>query len=442
MTVKKTKEEFIKKSIEIHGKKYDYSKVNYKDTKTKIIVICKEHGEFTQIPVNHIKGHGCKKCSEIFIGSKNKSSKEKFIEKAKEIHGEKYDYSKVNYQKAIEKVIIICKEHGEFIQIPNSHLRGCGCPKCSKIKSCEKQRKNQEDFIKKSCEKHGNKYDYSRVIYINNSTKIIIICKEHGEFEQTPAGHLCGGCSKCGHIKQSAINIDNFRNKFIEKTKEVHGDKYNYSKVNYQKAIEKVVIICDIHGEFEQTPNSHLQGNGCYYCGIEIIRNNQFKNQDQIIERFKKIHGNKYDYTKVEYKYSKNKVIIICKEHGEFEQTPHKHLFGRGCPKCLYKNEQECREILEKLTCKKFNKIVKMFVIDGTWYELDGYNEELKMAFEYQGEQHYFQIDHFHREDNSLLKQQIRDEIKKRLCKKEKIKLIEIPYYIENKELFIKSQLN
>jgi uncharacterized protein YlbG (UPF0298 family) len=294
-----------------------------------------------------------------------------------------------------------------------------------------------ELFIKKAKEKHGDKYDYSKVNYIKNNSKVIIICKEHREFLQTPSDHLNGGCSKCGHVIQASVNKHKNKNEFFNKSLEKHGDKYDYSKVDYKKATEKVIIICKEHGEFEQTPSNHSKGHGCYYCGIETIRNNQFKNQDEIIDRFKKIHGNKYDYSKVIYKYSKNKVIIICKKHGEFEQSSHKHLFGRGCPKCMYKNEQECREILEKLTNKKFIKAVKMFIIDGTYYELDGYNKELKMAFEYQGEQHYLQTNHFHKEDNSLLKQQIRDEIKKRLCKKEEIKLIVIPYYV-NKEEYIK----
>lgn len=370
-----------------------------------------------------------------------KKTKEEFVNEAREIHCDKYDYSVTDYKNTKTKIIIICKEHGEFEQVPNSHLNGTGCMECGKIKSSEKQRGTLEEFIEKTTKIHGEKYDYSKVNYIKNNVKVIIICKEHGEFEQTPANHIYNGCQKCGHIRQSLLNIDNFRNKFIERAAEVHSDKYDYSKVDYKKAVEKVTIICKEHGPFEQIPTSHLQGTGCYHCGIETIRNNQFKNPEKIIERFKKVHGDKYDYSKVEYKYSKNKVIIICKEHGEFEQSPHKHLFGRGCPKCLYKNEQECREILEKLTGKKFIKVVKMFIIDGTYYELDGYNEDLKMAFEYQGEQHYIQIDHFHREDNALLKQQIRDEIKKKLCKKEKIELIEIPYFIKNKEDYIKLKI-
>ena len=126
MTKKKTKREFIKDARKIHGRKYNYSKVNYIDNKTKIIIICKKHGEFLQIPNSHLKNHGCSRV----IGNNNKTTKE-FIKDAEKIHGERYDYSKVNYKNAKTNIIIICKKHGEFYQSPTSHLNGSGCPKCS-----------------------------------------------------------------------------------------------------------------------------------------------------------------------------------------------------------------------------------------------------------------------------------------------------------------------
>ena len=182
---------------------------------------------------------------------------EEFIEKSKLIHGDKYDYSKVDYINTYTKIIIICKEHEDFLQTPYNHIRGNGCPKCAgTIKS------NTKEFIEKAKLINGDKYDYSKVNYINCSTKVIIICKEHGEFLQSPNSHLQGRrCHKCvGTIKLNT-------KEFIEKTKLIHGDKYDYSKVNYKNAIEKVIIICKIHGDFKQIPSNHyFSGCGCPKC--------------------------------------------------------------------------------------------------------------------------------------------------------------------------------
>ena len=127
-TKKSTTEQFIQKAIFIHSKgKYDYSLVDYKHSKTKVIIVCPEHGEFNQTPANHLSGNGCPKCSI----DEHRSSIEQFIRKAIFVHGEKkYDYSKVDYKQSQSKVIIVCPEHGEFEQTPNNHLKGQGCPKC------------------------------------------------------------------------------------------------------------------------------------------------------------------------------------------------------------------------------------------------------------------------------------------------------------------------
>lgn len=150
----------------------------------------------------------------------------KFIEKAIKIHGEKYDYSKVDYKKSNIHITIICKKHGEFSQTPNKHIMNRGCPKCGKISSMMSQRKTKEQFITDAIEKHGNRYDYSKVNYINSQTNVDIICKIHGQFSQLANNHLNGeGCYKCGRIscgqKQTKLHET-----FITESKEIHGEKY------------------------------------------------------------------------------------------------------------------------------------------------------------------------------------------------------------------------
>ena len=316
-------EEYIIEAHKVHGDKYDYSKVDYKSKKEKICIICPEHGEFWQIAQSHLSGHGCPKCAIEHCGDTQRLSKEDFISKAKSIHGDKYDYSKVEYVNAQTKVCIICPEHGEFLQIPNAHLRGNGCPKCG-----GKLVNNTEDFISRSNEIHNNKYDYSKVKYINSQTKVCIICPEHGEFWVTPNNHLRGkGCPKCsGKYKTTQ--------EFIELAKKVHNNKYDYSKTIFVNNATKVCIICPEHGEFWQGPYQHLNGNGCPECAFEKTSERLRLTTKEFIRKACEVHGDKYDYSKVEYVGNNTPVCIICPEHGEFWQTPASHWCGNGCPKC------------------------------------------------------------------------------------------------------------
>ena len=190
-----------------------------------------------------------------------KYTTETFIEKAEKIHGDKYDYSLVDYIKWKVKVKIKCKIHGTFEQEPSNHLQGQGCKKCGLINSANKQRKSKKQFIIESKEIHGDKYDYSLVDYITINIKVKIICNQHGCFEQTPGHHLKGvGCSICNGGVQ--LNTE----KFIIKSREKHGDRYDYSQTIYKNAREKVKIICKKHGEFLQVPHSHFRGTGCPEC--------------------------------------------------------------------------------------------------------------------------------------------------------------------------------
>jgi len=189
-----TPEQFIEKAINVHGDTYNYSLVYYKNNATKVKIICPIHGTFEQIPNSHLKGQGCKKCAIIKNNDKQRSTKGEFIKKAISVHGDKYDYSLVDYVNIRTKVKIICPEHGIFEQQPHSHLKCSGCSKCAIIKI----RSTTQQFIEKAIGIHNNKYDYSLVDYKNTRTKVKIICPVHGIFEQTPHNHLSGqGCNKC-----------------------------------------------------------------------------------------------------------------------------------------------------------------------------------------------------------------------------------------------------
>jgi len=370
-------EEFIERAREIHGDTYDYSKIEYINSNTHVTILCKEHGEFQQTPQKHLMKRGCDIC-----GGSYKSNTEEFIIKAREIHEDTYDYSKVEYIDNKTNVIIICKKHGEFQQTPHTHLRNCGCDSCGTDRTAEIRRKPLFEFIQQAKNAHGEKYDYSKVEYINGNTKIIIICKIHGEFQQTPNSHRQGnGCSKCSGQYVSSTE------EYIEKAKEIHGDKYDYSKVNYTKAKDKIIIICKIHGDFEQEAYCHSIGVGCSKCSGKYS-----PNTEEYIEKAIEKHGDKYDYSKVEYISGKTNIIIICKKHGEFQQNAQSHLSGHGCSLCVNKTEGKLYEQLLPI----YPSLITQFKQDWCKKQLclpyDFCIPEYKIIIELDGEQHFRQV--------------------------------------------------
>jgi hypothetical protein len=278
---KLTVDKFVKRANKIHDSKYDYSKVEYKTLKSKILVGCKIHGEFFTTPYRHIgQGCGCKKCAFERMALGNQLTTNDFVVSAKKVHGDKYDYTQVEYISSLEKVKIICKEHGEFFQTPSGHLSGYGCSKCAGNYSC-----TLSEFINKCRNVHGDKYDYSKTDYFRNKKKVIVGCKIHGDFHVTPADHInkASGCPKC------ANNVPTTE-EFIKKCQIIHGNKYDYSKVEYVENKKKVIIGCAIHGDFLQRASSHLFAKcGCRKCTggsvskIEIL----FLNELGIPENFR-----------------------------------------------------------------------------------------------------------------------------------------------------------
>ncbi len=192
-----------------------------------------------------------------------------FSDKSNIVHNHKYDYSLVEYIKNCVNIKIICLEHGEFEQTPNNHLAGTNCPKCGSDSRIKNKTSNTKEFIYKASLIHSNKYDYSLVKYINDVSKVIIICPIHKEFKQRPNDHKKGsGCHKC------ATELLNDRNRkttkeFVTKAKLIHDNVYDYSLSNYVKAINKIKIICSHHGVFEQIGSNHLSGSICPKCNIE-----------------------------------------------------------------------------------------------------------------------------------------------------------------------------
>ena len=226
----------------------------------------------------------------------------------------------------------------------------------------------KENFIKKAIKKHGNKYNYSKVTYIDSITKVCIICPEHGEFWQTPVAHVRGhGCPICSNHKRGkhTVNTENL----IERCMKVHNNKYSYEKTKYINADTKICVTCPVHGDFHILPFNHLGGQGCPMCKGKNLT------QDDVIAKFKETHKDKYDYSKVIFSKMKEKVCIICPEHGEFWQTPQKHINGQGCPKCGIKKRSENSVLDNETFIKRANTIHNnKYYYDLLYFKKDNYS--------------------------------------------------------------------
>ena len=195
------------------------------------------------------------------------------------------------------------------------------------MKNIKKIKNYQQNFIDKANKIHNYKYDYSNVEYINYGTKVKIICKLHGEFSQTPKNHNGGqGCSGCFGTTKRTIE------EFIEKANNIHSSKFNYSKVMYENTNKKVIIGCNVHGDFLQTPYNHLSGQGCRKCYGKHLNT-----LEEFIEKANKIHNSKFTYLNSKYVNSQTKLNITCKTHGDFSQKPNDHLMGYGCHIVVWK---------------------------------------------------------------------------------------------------------
>lgn len=279
------------------------------------------------------------------------------------------------------------------------------------------KRLTTQEFIAKSKLIHGNTYVYSFVNYVNNRIKVKIICNLHGEFNQAPTDHLAKkGCPICAGRNKTT-------NTFIQESKLIHGDKYDYSLSKYTKAHDLIIIICKKHGLFNQKAYSHLAGKGCYECG-----GTKKYSTEKFIKKAIEVHGNIYDYSLTKYKTSHERIKIICKTHGEYMQLPYTHIQGFGCAQCAEsKGEKEINNFL--LTKKIIFEKQKTFkeCKDKRLLKFDFFLPAFNMCIEFDGIQHFEPIKQFGGE-KEYLNIKKRDKIKTNYCKKHNIKLIRIKY--------------
>ena len=421
-------EEFIHRAFKKHGSMYDYSKVTYINSKTKVCIVCPKHGDFFQEPSAHIYGKGCFYCRH---NSKLKTV-EKFILEASVVHHNNYDYSDVFYKNGETKVCIKCPQHGHFYQTPANHLSGSICPKCAMKNRIDKKNLTTEIFIKRSNLIHGEgKFDYSKTVYKKARDKVCIICYVHGEFYQLAISHLSGlGCKKCD-TDQRRLKVS----EFINRANKLHGNKYTYDAIKFKCVRDLITIKCPVHGNFLQNVDAHLAGHGCPRCAYINNRSAITSNTEEFIGKAKKIHGYLYNYFEVDYIKSNKKVCIICNIHGKFYQKPNLHLAGHGCSICkASKGEIAVKNWLEK---NKINFYPQYSFPDfkskrGRLFEFDFFIPDKNLLIEFDGEQHFRPVQ-FHglsinRANLIFERAQYNDSLKNDYCFKKSTPLLRIPY--------------
>lgn len=307
-----TKEEFIKEASRVHNNKYDYSKVQFIDSSTKVCVICPKHGEFYVSPYHHMVGIGCGRCADDKMKEKYQNIR---MEKLKELSDKfpNLDFSKSYPTKQNAKMLVTCKKHGDFYTTLSSllHKSKYGCPKCANEASSLKQRNTKEKFIEESNKVHNYKYNYDKVEYKNLRSKIIITCPIHGDFIQQAGNHISGeGCPFCkgskgeGRIKEYLeYNNYNFQAQIKFNTKNEYGHDFiadfvvNYN--NYK-------IIIEYNGKQHYQAVSWFGGNEKFQIQTE---------RDEIVRQFVLDHSENYKLLEIPYEYNTSKIDNILDKY-------------------------------------------------------------------------------------------------------------------------------
>ena len=306
------------------------------------------------------------------------------------------------------------------------------------------KKRTTEEFIAQARSMHGDRYDYSKVRYVGYYTKILIICRKHGEFMQLPGSHVGSqmqGCPECWR-ERKGISRRLTRDEFIEKSRESHGDKYNYDRVIYKGCQRKVIIGCPEHGWFEQLPVVHQRGHDCPECAKGAVNKDRRLSAREFIKRAKSVHGDLYDYSEVNYKSKDTKVNITCKEHGVFQKRPHNHVYLRqGCPECSRAEKRTSGEKAVMNALMNMNVEFKEQVYFDDCCDIRSLPFDFlvnlngtKYLIEFDGDQHFKSVEYFGGERGLKMRKR-RDKIKDQYAAKNGYILIRLRNeHIENME--------
>lgn len=342
------------------------------------------------------------------------------------MHGETYDYSRIEYLNNHTKVEIVCPKHGSFHQTLKCHVdKQAGCPKCIKTYT------DAESFIQRATGIHGGLYDYSLVVYVDsNKTKVRILCSSHGPFEVIPGNHITkkSGCPECSGTRMNT-------NLFTKKLYQIYPSfPHSLEKFCYVKATKKATFVCKEHGDYLATPNMVLSGKGgCPKCCGRNKTTEEFL--AEVRARQPELFG-LCDYSQTNYLDTGHKITVGCSKHNLFRVSPSNHLRGQGCPKCNVSTGQlRVRSILEssRIQFEEEHTFQDLRGSSGTKFRFDFYLPDYKVAIEYDGLQHFQPVKWSSSWTDEQAQQELeaiqqRDAIKTQYCLDHGIQLIRIKY--------------
>ena len=393
----KTQDQFLSEANNLCGDKFNFDKVIYVNSHSKIIISCKQHGDFLITPSQLLSGKGCPNC-------KNRYSNEEFTLECIKRHGSRFNYSLTKYIDSNTPIELQCIKGHLLKRTPSYHLRtGLDCEIC----------KNTKKFIDNANRIHNSFYDLSLVNFINVRTPIDILCPKHGVFSTLPIYFLKGSrCPDC--------YIQDRYDRFIEKSLRLYNDQYNYSLVKYINSDIPVKLVCKNGHVFERSPYQHLSTiKACPICS-----GRRKKTNEQFIVQAREVHGNYYDYSLVDYHNTNTPIIITCPKHGKFSVVPRAHLYNKqGCNFCT-KESGELKIVEFLLEYDIFFEKQKRF--PGCKLKrglpFDFYLPSYNTCIEFDGCHHFLPL----HGDEQLRLVQERDRIKTQFCRDNHIQLIRI----------------
>lgn len=357
-----------------------------------------------------------------------------FIERARERYGNRFAYENTEYVNMKTPVLVTCVSHGRVSVSPDSFLNRSktGCPKCAKLKPKKPKKHTTSTLVDAYLAHHGSAFDYSEVVYQGSQEKVKITHKACGRsYYQLPFNHFKYGCQPCSAKGRGEKTRAKTKAQIISRAKRIHGDIYDYDLAAFTGMNSPISVTCRKHGvTFSPTAANHLHPanpTGCPECGVEHLSNLHALGVDKFIEQARLLHGAFYDYGRVEYVNSKEKVTIRCPEHGDFEQTPYRHLAGGGCGLCSGSMmERAISQILEVSgvsfmaqyrfkDCKRRRELPFDFAVMA--------ENRVLGIIEHHGDQHFRPVEHFGGY-SAFVERQQNDKIKAEYCSRKGIPLL------------------
>ena len=355
-----TLDDFLKQAEDIWKDEYDYSNVVFIDEDIEVIIICKKdgHGEFEKKPKQHVlrsRPAGCIKCGRERQIEKATKPFAVFLDEAREVHGELFEYVEESYKNMTKKMIIICKKDGHkpFPQAPDSHLRGSGCPTCADELTGERSKLKYDEVkhrLNENSKENNTTVSFKEEEYKGVNAELIIKCSKHGDQKPRLVNTMFEGthpCLKCtSEILGRNLEIRSTEN-VIKYLNDKFDGKYKIYDFKYEDKRTVVTLNCPVkdHGDFSFQVDSMYSSNGCSSCRSEesqanrnegIRRHNESTRESRElkwIKEVKVIHEGLYDYSLVHYITARLPVIIKCGIHGQIEQVPYTHKKS-GCRFC------------------------------------------------------------------------------------------------------------